>query len=77
VLVTGNTATSALGTVTTATSNTIPVTGFAGTSAVGTVTVIAKAVVVSEGVSATGITPRVNVWGLVPDSQTPNWKEVA
>ena len=77
MLVTGNAGTSAAGTVTTATSNTIPVTGFAGTSAVGTVTVIAKAVVVPEGVSATGIVPRVNVWGLVPNAQTPNWKEVA
>ena len=57
-------------------------------TSLGTPTIIAKALTTVTGVSATGGTQKVNVWGLVDDSQTanysdvsttqtPNWQEVA
>jgi hypothetical protein len=40
-------------------------------------TVVAKATVTLTGVSATGELSNLNVWGLIDESQTPNWTDVA
>ena len=53
------------------------VTGVSGTGTLGSITVLASNLVVVEGVFGTGTAARVNVWGLVPDSQTPNYSEVS
>ena len=59
------------------TNNNLAVTGLVGTTTVGNVTSISKAVVSVTNVSATGFVNVVNVWGLVDDSQTPNYSEVS
>jgi len=48
-------------------------TGVAGTGSVGDVTVSSDANALVSGVSATGETSNVNVWGAITPSQTPNW----
>ncbi len=77
VLVTGNAATSGLGSVTTTSANVLTVTGVSSTGTLGSITVLANNVIVVEGVFGTGTAARVNVWGLVPDSQTPSYSEVS
>lgn len=69
--------TSALGTATTTTVNNVFITGLAGTSALGSVTTVCKANTDIIGLLATGSVNDVLVWGLVDDTQTPNWEEVA
>jgi hypothetical protein len=69
--------TTAVGTPTAITSNTIPVTMDALTGSIGSVTFEGDANVFPTGVEAACTTSGVNVWGLIDDSQTPNWKEVA
>ena len=68
----------------------VPVTGVAGTTQLGVISIVDGTGLTGfpAGVSATGGTQKVNVWGLVDDSQTanysdvsttqtPNWQEVA
>ena len=67
------------GSVTATGGTDISVTGLAGTGGVGSVTVSAGTGVSisATGVSATGGTQGVNVWGIVPTSQTPEWEKIA
>jgi len=55
----------------------LTVTGVSSTGTLGSITVLANNVIVVEGVFGTGTAARVNVWGLVPDSQTPSYSEVS
>jgi hypothetical protein len=81
IITTGVAGTSALGTVTQRSNNTIPIVGSRqppqANSFVGAPTVIAKADVTLTGLSVTGELSNLNVWGLIDEDQTPNWQEVA
>jgi hypothetical protein len=77
VSVTLGAATSALGTVTVYENERVNVSLDPGTSSLGSVTVISKAIVTLTGLSATGGTPKVLVWGLIDDSQDPSWGAVS
>jgi len=70
--------TTGLGTLGLVTVNILSITGLAGTSALGTETVQADAnmSVDNENVLATGQITDLLVWGLVDDSQTPNYSTV-
>ena len=46
------------------------------TSSLGSVTTISKANVSVTGLSATGFVTNVLVWGLVDDTQTPNYANI-
>ena len=76
VTVTGVAGTGAVTTVSIALGQTIVPTGVEGTGAAGDVAV-ADAVIGVTGVSATGVVNIVNVWGLVDDSQTPNYSTIS
>jgi hypothetical protein len=52
------------------------VTGVSATGAVGTATAVGGSKVTLVGVQAAGIVATPLVWGLVDDSQTPNWQPV-
>jgi hypothetical protein len=77
IISTGVAGTSALGTATTITTNVFSVAGVQGITSLGTATVDAEARVTITGVSATGELSNLNVWGLIDESQTPNWTDVA
>jgi len=78
VAVTGVVGTSALGTVTQTTSNTVPITGLVATTAIGSSSATGGATASVTGVSGTCETNGFTlVWGLVDTSQTPNWKDIA
>jgi len=77
IITTGVEATSTLGTPTTKTVNRFGVLGFAATASLGVATVDAEANVTLTGISATGELSNLNVWGLIDESQTPNWTDVA
>jgi hypothetical protein len=66
-----------LGTATTRTVNRFSVVGVSATASLGTATVDAEAIVAITGVSATLELSNLNVWGLIDESQTPNWTDVA
>ena len=77
-----------LGDETLITNNNLSVTGFVGTSTLNSVTAQANADIDVTGNQVTTGLTGVNVWGLIDDSQTPNystinttqnpnWKEVA
>ena len=81
-------ATSALGTITQRSSNTIVISGFGLTSGLGTITEIAKANVTLIGFEATSELSSVLVWSMleesqasgfneITDTQTPGWSEVS
>lgn len=53
----------------------VSVTGVQAQGQVGTVTVTTGAIV-PTGVQALGLIGYVNVWGLVPNTQNPNWTDV-
>ena len=77
VSVTLGAATSALGTSTVYHNARVDVSLDEGASSgLGSVTVISKAIVTLTGLSASGGTPSINVWGLVDDSQSPSWSAV-
>jgi len=69
--------TSALGTVITRSSNNVNISGVAATSSLGSVTTDAEANIVLALDGATANLGVVAVWGLIDDSQIPNWEEVA
>lgn len=75
--VSGFSGTSALGTSLTRTVNNVFVDGFASTSSLGTVTTVCKANIFPELGQAEGLVGSTRIWGLIDDSQTPNWEEVA
>ena len=77
IITTGVAGTGAIGTTTTKTDNRFTVPTLYVTTSVGSVTIDGEANVALVGVSATGQVSNINVWGLVDDSQTPNWTEVA
>jgi hypothetical protein len=77
IITTGVAGTSALGTTTTKTVNRFGVLGVSATASLGEATVDAEATVTITGVSATGELSNLNVWGLIDESQTPNWTDVA
>jgi hypothetical protein len=77
IITTGLAGTSALGTTTTRTNNIFPIVGYSATALLGTATVDAEARVTITGVSATLELSNLNVWGLIDESQTPNWTDVA
>ena len=77
IITTGVAGTSALGTATTQTVNRFGVLGLSATASLGEATVDAEANVTITGVSATGELSNLNVWGLIDESQTPNWTDVA
>ena len=68
--------TSALGTISLVTNNTITVDGLAGVSSLGNLGIIGKCNVGLTGFELTTGTPGATVWGKVDDSQTPNWNGV-
>ena len=76
VALTGQAATSALGTATTVTFNTIAVSGFTATTAVGEFTIVGKANITPNSVSATTGTGVVNIWSLAIDAQNANYSGV-
>ena len=76
VALTGQAATSALGTATTVTFNTIAVSGFSATTAVGEFTIAGKANIITDSVSATTGTGVVNIWSLADDAQNANYSGV-
>ena len=55
----------------------VDTTGVAGTGHAGSVSTTASAVVTPTGVSATGATNIANVWGLIDQSQTPNYSTIS
>jgi len=78
VALTGQAATSALGTATTVTFNTIAVSGFSATTAVGTIVVSASAslhefIIGMEATTSVGTT---NIWSLADDAQNANYSGV-
>jgi hypothetical protein len=73
VSVTGEEATSGLGTVTVAGDAVIPATGLQVTANLGTVTAKADANVAVTGVSATGEIGNVFIWSQIIPSQNPSW----
>ena len=77
IISTGVAGTGALGTTTTKTVNRFEIHLSGATASLGSPTVIAKADVTLTGVSATGELSNLNVWGLIDESQTPNWTDVA
>jgi hypothetical protein len=77
IITTGVEATGAVGTATTRTVNRFEIFLSGATASLGAPTVIAKADVTLTGVSATGELSNLNVWGLIDESQTPNWTDVA
>ena len=77
IITTGVAATGAVGTVTTRTVNRFEIHLSGATASLGAPTVIAKADVTLTGVSATSELSNLNVWGLIDESQTPNWTDVA
>ena len=80
VAVTGVAATSAIGTSSTQTDNRFSAPGFANLRASDPFvnpTVNAACNFTLTGVSATGELSNLNVWGLIDESQTPNWTDVA
>ena len=74
--VTGVAGTSEVGTVTLGLGATTFPTGVEAAGDVTTATARGKASVFPTGVSATGAVTAINIWGLVDDSQTPNWNNV-
>lgn len=52
------------------------VTGVQATGQVGTATVGNGITIIPTGVQALGLVGYVNVWGLVPNTQNPNWTDV-
>ena len=74
--VTGVAGTSEVGTVTLGLGATTFPTGVEAAGDVTTATARGKASVSPTGVSATGAVTAINIWGLVDDSQTPNWNNV-
>ena len=74
---TGVAGTGAVGTATTITQNIVELFLSGATSSLGTATVDAEARVTITGVSATSELSNLNVWGLIDESQTPNWTDVA
>ena len=78
ITLTGFGMTSTLGTITTRSSNSVNVQGFFADIILGTDTaVVAKATITLTGFTATASTSSINIWQIVDDSQTPNWKEIA
>jgi len=78
ITLTGFAITSNLGTVTTKTVNRFGVLGLSATVSIpATVAVDAEANVTITGISATSELSNLNVWGLIDESQTPNWTDVA
>ena len=78
VVPTGQAATSALGTATTVTFNTIAVSGFSATTAVGTIVVSASASLHEfiVGMEATTSVGTPNIWSLADDAQNANYSSV-
>ena len=66
-------ATGSIGTVTILLSSIIIVTGVQATGSIGTVVVTANGSAPVTGVVAYGQIGSVLVWGLVPNTQAPNW----
>jgi hypothetical protein len=77
ITISGFSSTSAVGSVITRSSNSVSISGLAATSSLGSVTTDAEANIVLALDGATANVGVVAVWGLIDDSQTPNWKEVA
>ena len=77
IITTGVEATGAVGTITTRSSNKIIVFTPAAIGSVGSPTLVGKATVTLTGLSATSELSNLNVWGLIDESQTPNWTDVA
>ena len=77
IITTGVAGTGAVGTTTTITQNIVELFLSGATSSLGTATVDAEARVTITGVSATSELSNLNVWGLIDESQTPNWTDVA
>jgi hypothetical protein len=73
VVVTGVDAVGSIGTVTILLSSIIIVTGVDATGYIGTVVVTAAGTAPVTGVVAYGEIGSVLVWGLVPNTQAPNW----
>jgi len=74
---TGVAGTSALGSVGLITVNVIAVTQSAMTSALGSITAVGHANIALTGLYGTGEITNLLIWGLVDDSQTPNYSEVS
>ena len=80
IITTGVAATGSTGTLSTITDNRFSAPGFANLRASDPFvnpTVSGACNFTLTGVSATGLVSNLNVWGLVDDSQTPNWREIA
>jgi len=80
IITTGVAATGSTGTLSTITDNRFDAPGFANLRASDPFvnpTVSGACNFTLTGVSATGLVSNLNVWGLVDDSQTPNWREIA
>jgi len=78
ITLTGFAITSGLGTVTTKSINNVIITNnLFMTGQIGTPTIDAEAIVVLTGLSGSGELSNLNVWGLIDESQTPNWEDVA
>ena len=72
----GQLGTSALGTITQRSSNTIVLSGFGLTSGLGTITSIAKANVTLVGFEMTSELSTVLVWSMLDDSQSSSFSEI-
>jgi hypothetical protein len=76
VLVTGVYATGSVGTVLVTFPVNVSLTGIKATATAGSVLISGKATVTVTGVQASGGMSNVLVWGIIDDSQTPNWIEI-
>tara|TARA_X000000368_G_scaffold88255_2_gene67182 strand:- start:10369 stop:11088 length:720 start_codon:yes stop_codon:yes gene_type:complete len=70
------TATTALGSISLQTANTLPMTGLSSSASLGTLIVIPECKVFVSSVSASGSLGVLNIWSLVNDEQTPNYTPV-
>ena len=76
MVISGLAATSAVGSVTVHHNAKFNIDGVSATGDVGSVSTISKANVSVTGVSATGFITNVLVWGLIDDTQTPNYDNI-
>jgi hypothetical protein len=77
ITLTGFAITSNLGTVTTKSINKFGVPSVQATASLSSVSISGSCNLTVTGLSATGETSSINIWTLIDESQTPNWKDVA
>jgi len=76
VVISGLAVTSAVGSVTVHHNAKFNIDGVSASSSLGSITTISKANVSVTGLSATGFVTNVLVWGLIDDTQTPNYANI-